>query len=600
MKSPLITKDIDVLATFRPLIPLFFSCFILFVGNGLTNTFYPLRMQANGLDTDKIGLIISIYFIGMLLGAMYSKNLIKKVGHIRMFSGSVSVIAASVLICALNNDIIIWSSARLIAGFCAACTYSAMESWLSESASQETRGRVLAAYNATVIVGLFSGQFFIGAFDVISSDLFIIGGIIYSSALIPIALSKITAPEVYDVTPMSLFKLYKLSPLGVVSCFTAGATYFTVISLLPVLGKHYGFENFTLSLYVGIAILGGFFLQYPIGYLSDRFDRRTILLGILIVSAVANIVASLLDPSTGLWPIFLATTIISGIISCIYPISISQTFDQLKQSEMISAMGSMIMAYAIGGVIGPYLTSIFMTSFGDNALFYCLALAQLLLAGFVIYRMQISDALPVEDQESFVMQAAAMAAPVDLDPRTEYIDNSAPSIEVETVSNFAETDPKDAITLVRSIAIANPQLAEEVVAAVVNVEGINVLRLYQVMSEAIPHKIIDVTRAIVVEKPELAEVLIKKLIGWYPEQVVPVAIEIGRVLPELRLEMAKIAVETAPESATQIREYYLQLLNEEQEAMRPADREEFDERDMENLVLELVNICSTNDAKNSA
>jgi hypothetical protein len=264
---------------------------------------------------------------------------------------------------------------------------------------------------------------------------------------------------------------------------------------------------------------------------------------------------------------------------------------------MVSAMGSMIMAFAIGGVIGPYSASLLMNTFGDNALFYCLAFVQLLLAGFVRYRMQISDALPITDQENFVMQTAAMVAPVDLDPRTEYIDNSPPSVEAETVSNFAETDPQTAINLVRVIAIANPQLAEEVVAAVVCVEGIDVLRLYQVMSEAVPNKVLDVTRAIVVEKPELAEVLIKKLTTWHPEQVVSVAIEIGRVLPELRLEMARIAVENSPESATQVREYYMQLLSEEQETMRPADREEFDERDMENLILELVKICSNNTLK---
>ena len=586
-----------MLATFTPLIPLFASCFILFMGNGLTNTFFPLRMQLNGLGTDSIGLIISVYFIGMLLGAMYSKYLIKNVGHIRVFSGSVAVVAASVLICALNDDIIAWSLARTIAGFCTAGTYAAMESWLSESSTKETRGRVLAVYNATVIMGLFSGQFFIGLFEITSNDLFIIAGIVFASALIPIALSKITAPEVLDVTSMSLFKLYKLSPLGVVSCFTAGAIYFSVMSLLPIVGTHYGFENFTISLYVGIAILGGFFLQFPIGYLSDRFDRRTVLLYILIISVATNIIISFLDPENGLWPIFLATTITSGIISCIYPLSISQTFDQLKQSEMVSAMGSMIMAYAIGGIVGPYSISLLMNIFGDNVLFYCLALVQLLLSGFVIYRMSISEALPIEDQESFVMQTGAIAAPVDLDPRTEYIDSSVPSVEAETVSSIAETDPITAIRLVRAIAIANPQLAEEVVAAVVNVEGIDILRLYQVMSEAVPNKVLDVSRAIVVERPDLAEELIKKLVGWYPEQVVPVAIEIGRVLPELRLEMAKIAVENAPESATQIREYYMQLLNEEHDAIRPADREEFDERDMENLVLELVKICSVNPSK---
>ncbi len=554
-------------------------------------------MEINGLDTDTIGLIITFYFIGMLLGAMYSKNLIKRVGHIRLFSGSLALMAACILVCALDSNIILWSVARAVTGFCIACCYTTMESWFGDSATKETRGRILAIYNATILLGLFGGQFFIGLYEPGESGLFIISGVIFCLAILPVALSKNTGPQITEVAPMSLLAIFKISPLGVVTCFTAGITYSAVMGLLPVVAQHYGFSGFTLSTYIGTAILGAFFLQFPVGYLSDRLDRRSILLIILIVSAATDIGITLLDPEQGLWPLLLATTITSGIITCIYPISMSQTFDQLKKSQMLAAMSSMIMAFSIGGVVGPYSASIVMNLFDSTALFYFLAVVQALLALYVMYRMSVKDALPVEDQDNFVMQSSAVAAPLDLDPRTEYVEHTEPCSEAETAVNIAETDPGTAVRLARAIAMENPTIGAEVAAAVASVEGIDVLRLYQVMSEAVPNQILDVTRAIVIERPELAQDLIKKLTGWYPEQVVPVAMEIGTVLPELRLEMAKIAVETAPESATQIREYYMQLLTEEQEAMRPADRYSFNEKELDNLVLQLVKICSTDETK---
>ncbi len=557
-------------------------------------------MEINGLDTDTIGLIITFYFIGMLLGAMYSKNLIKRVGHIRLFSGSLALMAACILACALDSNIILWSVARAITGFCIACSYATMESWFGDSATKETRGRILAIYNATILLGLFGGQFFIGLYEPGESGLFIISGVIFCLAILPVALSKNTGPQVTEVVPMSLLAIFKISPLGVVSCFTAGITYSAVMGLLPVVAQHYGFSGFTLSTYIGIAILGAFFLQFPVGYLSDRLDRGSILLIILIVSAATDLGITLLNPEQGLWPLFLATTITCGIISCIYPISMSQTFDQLKQSQMLAAMGSMIMAFSIGGVVGPYSASIIMNLFDSTALFYFLAVIQILLALYVMYRMSVKDPLPVEEQDNFVMQSSVAAAPIDLDPRTEYVEHNEPCTEAETAVHIAETDPGTAVRLARAIAMENPTLGAEVAAAVASVEGIDVLRLYKVMSEAVPSQILDVTRAIVIERPELAQELIRKLTGWYPEQVVPVAMEIGTVLPELRLEMAKIAVEAAPESATQIREYYMQLLTEEQEAMRPADRYDFNEKQLDELVLQLVKICSADEVKTTS
>lgn len=561
--------------TFVSLISLFISCFVLFLGNGLLNVLMPVRMELDGVGTDLIGLVQSLYYVGLLLGAIYSKNLIMRAGHIRMFAGCVSLGAASILICSLFDDARVWGVMRLVLGFCNACAFAAMESWLSDASNKETRGKVLAIYNAVVLLGLFVGQFLMNLADPAAATLFVVGGMLLSLAVIPIVMSRHSGPKIEEVTTMSLVALYRISPLGVVSCLTSGLIYSAAFNLLPVFAKEYNIVDFQLSLYVGVAILGAFLLQFPVGYLSDRFDRRTVLLCLLLISSGACLLVNMAAPLGLIWVVFTATAVTCGIIACTYPISISEAFDKLRQSEMVAAMGSMILAFSIGGIIGPYSASLVMEMLGNASLFYFLAVIQLALAGFVVYRMRAREALPVEDQESFVMQGAAVLAMVDLDPRTEYVEAEQPlSAEAETLVKMAQQDVDEAVVMAQTIVRNNPEQAVEMASAVAGVEGIDVLALYDAMYEIVPEQMDDVISAIAAAQPELGYTLVSHLAESHPESVVNVAAQIGQELPELRNDMARIASETTPEAAVEVAEHYAQLLAEEHEAMRPADRED--------------------------
>jgi MFS family permease len=558
-----------------PLTSLFISCFILFLGNGLINVLLPVRMGLDGASTDEIGLVLSLYYVGMLFGAIYSKYLIVRAGHIRMYAGCVAIATVCILLCSLYSEPVLWGAMRLVIGFCNACAFTAIESWLSDSSTKTTRGKVLAMYNAAVLAGLFGGQFFMNVASPADTTLFVISGILLCAAIVPVVMSGKSGPVIDEVISMSLAKLYKTSPLGVVCCLTSGLVYSALFNLLPVFAGHFGIVEFQLSLYMAAAIFGAFVLQFPVGYLSDRYDRRSVLLSLLLVSATAGMLVVALVNLGHTSALFFATAVTSGIIACIYPLSVAESFDRLRQSEMVAAMGSMILAFSLGGVLGPFTASIVMTAFGSEALFYYLALVQLLLAAFVVYRMSARHALPVTDQESFVMQGVAMSSAIELDPRAEYIEQSQPlSAEAEAAVTVAEIDPASAVRMAKTVAIKNPHLGAGVAAAVATVDGIDVLGLYQVMKEAIPEKIQEVTHAIVTTRPDLAYELVSQLAQWQPDEVVAVAAQISTSLPELRVEMARVAVEAAPESATEVAQYYAQVLAEELGSVRHAERED--------------------------
>ena len=559
--------------TFRLFLSLFVSCFILLLGNGLINVLFAVRMDLDGFNTDTIGLVLSLYYVGMLLGALYSKTLIARAGHIRMFAGCVALAAVSILICSLFSDTVLWGAMRLLIGFCNACAFTAMESWLSDGSTKENRGKVLAVYNAVVLAGLFGGQFLMNVASPGDATLFVVAGILLCIAIVPMVLSNNSGPLIESVESMSLLKLYHVSPLGVVSCVASGLIYSALFNLLPVFAGNYDIVDFQLSLYVGAAILGAFLLQFPVGYLSDNYDRRSVLLVLLSISATVSCVIVALASAQFFSVLFVATAVSAGIVACIYPLSIAEVFDRLRQSEMVSAMSSMILAFSAGGILGPYSASIVMEYFGSDALFYYLAIIQLLLAAFVLYRMAARHALPVDEQESFVMQGAAITASVELDPRSEFVEQTQPlTSEAETAVSIAEFDPAAAVKMARAVALYDPALGVGVAAAVATVDGIDVLRLYEVMKEVLPGQISEVTQAIVTTRPELAYQLVSKLAEWYPEQVVDVAAEIGQAIPELRVAMARAAIAAAPESATQVAEYYASVLAQERDAVRPADR----------------------------
>mgnify|MGYP002640535632 CR=1 FL=1 len=576
-------------STLLPLLSLLTSSIILYMGIGLMNVLVPVRMGLEGMATDTIGMVLSLFFVGMLIGAIYSKKLVQRVGHIRTFAGSVAIEAICILAFALDTNAWLWGGLRILLGFSQACLLTAMESWLSDSASEKTRGKVLAIYNGCILAGLFGGQFLIGVADPAEDKLFIIVGILFTLAALPVLFSRSQAPSIESVAPMSIVTLFHLSPLGVASCLVAGIVYAALFNLLPVFAAEYQIIEFQLSVFMGCAIAGAFILQFPVGYLSDKFDRRTVLFVLLIISSVACLMVIPLAESGMLIGIFVLTGLTSGIIACLYPLSIAEAFDRLKNSEMVSAMGSMLLAFGIGGAIGPYTASLIMELFGSASLFYFLAATQILLAIFILYRMSVRKSLPVADQEGFVMQSATMSTALDLDPRTEYIEQEEPlSREAEAAVTIAETDPAAAVNMARAMLVNNPVKGAEVAAAVAKIPGIDVMRLYEVLKEAAPDQIIETTQAIVKAKPDLAGVLVSQLADWYPQHVVPAAAEIGRALPELRIEMARIAAESAPESATHVAEYYSRMIAEEREAVRPADREsDTSEADALDMISEL-------------
>nr|WP_067298972.1 MFS transporter [Marinobacterium profundum] len=570
-----------MILTLLPLFSLLLSCFIMMLGFGLIGLLLPVRMGIEGMGTDTIGLVLSMYAVGMLFGGLYSRVLIIRAGHIRMFAAVAALAAISILACGLSTNAWLWGAMRMLMGFCIACTFAAIDSWLSESATAKTRGRILAANQIVIMGAFFIGQFLLNLADPSSQTLFMVAGMLLALALVPIVMSRKSGPAVADIRSMSMLDLFRLSPLGVVACFFCGLLYSGLLNMLPLFASSNGLSGFDLSLFMASAIFGAFILQIPVGFLSDHFDRRSVLFVLLLITIGACLSVPLLSGLDSRYPLMLAIAITTGIIACIYPMSISETFDKVLQNDMVAAMGGLIAIYALGSIIGPYAASLAMKQFGNNALFQFLAVLETLLVIFVIYRMKVRHALPVEAQEKFVMHGLTGSSSIEIDPRFEYHAPEQPLSEAAAVAvKVAQNNPAAAVRMAVALAESAPQEAAQLAVALNQVEKVDIARLYAAITTAAPELSLDIAEALATASPESTDELVTWLARERPEQLSGILVAIAEAVPEHSMDIigsaAESFAETHAEDASEIMldlaETYASHLSEGLEEMRPVDR----------------------------
>lgn len=547
-----------MIVTLLPLIALLVSCFVLMLGFGLIGILLPVRLGLEGMAADRIGLILSMYAVGMLLGGLYSRRLIVRVGHIRVFSASAALSAVAILACSLSMSEWLWGLMRMLMGFCIACAFAVIDGWLSEAASGKTRGKVLAINQVVVMGALFAGQFLLNAAPPTGQNLFILAGILLCLALLPLILSRQSGPHVSETQGMSFVQLLHISPLGVVGCFFGGMLYGGLLNMLPVFAGHYQITGFELSLYMACAILGAFVLQFPVGMLSDRLDRRSLLFTLLVINVAFTLLVPFSAQQGSFTLLLLATGVITGVFSCLYPMSISETFDRVPSSKIAAAMGGLLSIYALGSILGPLASSIAMQRLGHDALFGFLAVSQVLLLGFILYRMRARQALPIQEQESFVIQQPSVAtAFYELDPRLHLEDEEEPlSLEAQVAVTIAESSPAAAVSMAKEIALSSPEKAAELCAALAHVDDIDVARLYRSITRVAPDLSLEIADALTSSAPEEAAELVSWLARTQPHKLADMVAALARQLSDNADAPASVQAD---------------------EGMRPADREALQE-----------------------
>ncbi|MEA2778819.1 MAG: hypothetical protein QOK29_363 [Rhodospirillaceae bacterium] len=393
---------------------------LLILGNGLVGIVLPVRMGLEHVPTGISGLVMSAYYAGLVGGCLWGRGIITRVGHIRAFAAFAATVAATTLIYPLWFNPIAWGVLRVLSGFCMAGLFATIESWLNWRSSKESRGKILSLYMVTSYLASTLGQLLVNVWSVQGLELFCLGVMLLCLSLVPVVLTRVSGPELGRTAPLSLVRLYEISPLGVVASLGAGLVSGAFYGMGAVFGAGIGMSVLAISIFMGVTLIGGLVMQWPIGWLSDRYDRRTVLLWVLIVTATICLLEFALSRTihATTW-LLLLSGLFGGGAATIYPLAVAHAFDYVERDHMVAASAGMLLAWALGATAGPILVSQLMAHGGDWMLFLYLAGMAGGLAAFVRYRMGQRGALPAAEQAKFAprIETAVMAGA--LDPRAK-------------------------------------------------------------------------------------------------------------------------------------------------------------------------------------
>jgi len=410
--------------------PLLVSLGVLLIGTTLLGTLLSLRMDQEGVPVDHIGLIMALYSVGFVVGTRLCPNVVEMVGHIRAFAAFAAVASASALVHALWLDEVTWAVLRMLTGFCMAFLITIVESWLNARSANEVRGRVMSTYMIVTYLSAGSSQAFLWVTDPSGFALFAVVAIAVSLSLVPLALARIESPPQIPGARLRLRELIRISPLGVAGCFGAGLILSAFNALAPVYARGVEDSAEWVGQFMMITILAGFLLQLPVGRLSDRFDRRRVILGLTAATAVTGLLIALLG-QVSVWILLPLIVLYSGFSLTLYPISLSHANDYLTPSQLVPASAGLLLCYGVGAIAGPVAASWVMGRLGNDGLFYYIAAVSVLLSAFTAWRMTRRQSLPNEEQGAFVAVPQTTPVVVELDPRYEPVDDDQLSFDFD-------------------------------------------------------------------------------------------------------------------------------------------------------------------------
>lgn len=403
-----------MLSAIAPVRSLLLAIFMLMAGSGFMATLIAVRLERGGSPALAVGAVGTSYFAGLVIGSIRAGRLVSRVGHIRAFAAFVSLFSASTLSYAIYQDPLFWATLRLVDGFCIAGVYICLESWLNERAESNARGTVLAGYMIALYTGQALGQYLLNIGDTRPSLPFLAASILISLSAIPVALTRIAAPPLDDIDTLPIRSLYGVSPLGVVGATVTGLMLGAFYALGAVYARRIGMELAAVAVFMSTVIFGGVALQWPLGLLSDRFDRRRVIVLAFAGALAAGGAIALID--TPGWPLLAFAALFGGLSFALYPLCVAHANDRLPAEQRVSASGSLVLVYSAGAAAGPLAAAGAMTVAGTPGLFLFIAACAggALLFGF--WRQAATLPVPAPDQSSYQILPRTTPMSASLDP----------------------------------------------------------------------------------------------------------------------------------------------------------------------------------------
>ncbi|MBT8102994.1 MAG: MFS transporter [Gammaproteobacteria bacterium] len=373
-----------------PVAALLISVSILLTGQGLQGTLLPVRASLEDFSTIAIGTMGAAYFFGFTVGCLKGGELLRRVGHVRVFLAMSALASASPLLHGLIIDSVVWGSLRMLTGFCFAVLYIVIESWLNELASNENRGIIFSTYAMITLTVLAVGQMMTLLYEPTGLQLFIIASILVSIGAVPVALSTSTTPAHPQVVAVDIKRLFRVSPSGALGCLAAGLANGSFWGLAPVFATSIKNDVSLAAWFMTAAVIGGAIAQWPLGLLSDSVGRRKVLVAVAFTGSIVGLALFVLAPTLAFVSANLLGALWGALAFPLYTIAVAYANDYAMPDEYVTLSSGLLLMYGVGATIGPFLASALMTLQNASGLFLFTALVHVALVAYVTLRFIVS------------------------------------------------------------------------------------------------------------------------------------------------------------------------------------------------------------------
>jgi len=409
---------------------LFLGMGFLMMAYGFQGSLLGVRAVQEEFSLTATGFMMSGYFVGYFIGAATIPNIISRAGHIRVFAAFASLASLVILVHSILINPFIWFLLRVLTGISMVCIYTVAESWLNDRSSNKNRGSVLSIYMVILYGSMGIGMFLLNFSTPKNFEPFILVSVITSVALIPILLTKKKPPTFKKINAMSLNELYKSSPFGMVSSFFYGTIQSALFTLLAVYATSMNFTILEVSIVTFLLAVSGAVAQFPVGKISDVYDRRKVIItstfGAAIFAVIAIFVSGQMYLPDGLatsktW-FYIFFILFSFCSLPMFSLILAHTNDYITKDKFVAAGAGLQFTFGLGAMSGPFLCSIFMDLVGSNGFFVFLFFFHTLIGAFGIYRMRVRETVENPDSQFVAMPQTITPAGIELNPTTEPIE----------------------------------------------------------------------------------------------------------------------------------------------------------------------------------
>ena len=374
---------------------------LLMIGNGMQGTILGVRGALEGFSTLQMSFVMSAYFVGFLGGSRLAPEMIRRVGHVRVFAALASLISAVMILYPALANPVAWMLGRVLIGFCFSGVYVTAESWLNNAADNANRGKALSLYMIVQTVGIVTAQALMLVGDPAGYETFVIASIVISVSFAPILLSISPTPAFDTTKPMSLRQLMNVSPLGCVGMFLLGGVFSAQFGMSAVYAAEAGLTLSQISIFIATFYIGAIILQFPLGWMSDWMDRRILVLAVSALGGTAAVMGMIMGGD--------------------YTFLIAHTKDYLEHDDMAAASGGLVFINGLGAIAGPLITGWMMGDavFGPAGYFLFMAVLLIALAFYALYRTTQRAAIPT-DETGIMSPMGLTGSPVLVEFAQEY------------------------------------------------------------------------------------------------------------------------------------------------------------------------------------